>query len=115
MSPRKSVPLARGHAQRTVETDHLTVEIGVLDDVARQRRELVGAPEQLGERHRGGEALLRLFRQREQHGCVEYAGRNGVDADAELRELARGRQGERGDAALRGRVRRLPDLALESG
>ena len=32
--------------------------------------------EQLGERHRGGEALLRLFGQRQQHRRVEDAGRD---------------------------------------
>ena len=46
---------------------------------------------------------------------MEDARRDGVDADAELGEFARRRQGERSDAALGGGIGGLADLAFEGG
>lgn len=37
-------PLTRRHAQRAVETDHLAIEIAVLNHVAHQSRVLRGMP-----------------------------------------------------------------------
>src|SRR4029450_3454266 len=95
---------ARRKPQRAVEADHLAGDIGILDDVPRERGELIGAAEQLWKRHRGGETLLRFFRQCHQHRGVKNAWRDRVDANAELRELARRRQRQRGDAALGGGI-----------
>src|SRR5947208_723263 len=75
-------PSARRHAQRPIETDHLAVDVGVLDDVARERSELIGTAERLGEGNRGGEALLRFLGESHQHGGLKNAGRNGGDANA---------------------------------
>ena len=83
--------------------------------MARERRELIGSSEQFGKRHGGGEAPLRLLRQCHQHRRVENARRDGRDADPELREFARGRQGQRGDAALGGGIGGLSDLPFEGG
>ena len=44
---------------------------------------------------------------------LEDAGRDGHDADPQLREIARDRQRHADDAALRGRVGGLADLAVE--
>ena len=79
------------------------------------RRTRSGRPSSLG----NGTEAARLFcassgsasKQRR----VEQARRDGVDADAELGELARRRQRQRGDAALGGRIGGLSDLALEGG
>ena len=87
------------------------VEIAVLDHVAHQRGILRRLAKQLRERHRGREALLRGFGQRMQHRRGENPGRNAVDADAELRELARRRQDEPDHAAFRCRIGGLADLA----
>ena len=48
-------------------------------------------------------------------GRQEQAGRDGEHANAELRQFARDRQRHRDDAALRGRIGRLPDLAVIGG
>src|SRR5271166_5457244 len=84
---------ARRHAQRSIETDDLPVEIGVLDDMAGKRSELIGAAERLGEGNSAGEALLRFLGDRHQHGGAKNARSNADDANAELGEFARGRQG----------------------
>ncbi len=56
--------------------------------------------------------VLRLLRQIGQQRRQEQAGRDGQHANAELRQFARDRQRHRDDAALRGRIGRLPDLAV---
>src|SRR5580693_2752576 len=59
--------LPRRHAQRAVEANDFAIEVAVLDHVPHQRRILRRLAEQLWKRHRGGEALLRLFGQGMQH------------------------------------------------
>ena len=71
-----------------------------------------GLPEPVRERNRGGERILRLLRQAAEQRRQEQAGRDGEHTDAELRKLARDRQGHADDAALRGRIGGLPDLAV---
>src|ERR1700726_2534674 len=82
-------PSSGTHSQRAVEADDFAVEVAVLDHVADEGCVLRRLAEQLWKRHRGGEALLCSFRQRMQHRRRENPRRDGVDADAELGELAR--------------------------
>ena len=63
-------------------------------------------------RHLGAEALAGLFVQAHQQRRQEQARRDGVDADLEAGEVARGRQREADDAALRRRIGDLADLAF---
>src|ERR1700731_1621087 len=108
-------PSSGTHSQRAIEADDFAVEVAVLDHVADERSVLRRLAEQFWERHRSREALLRGFRQRMQHRGGENPRRDGVDADAELGELARRRHDERHDTALRRRVRSLADLTLIGG
>src|SRR5512134_1292550 len=85
----------RLHAQCAVETDDLAIEVAVLDHMQHERGILRRLTEKLRERHRGREALLRLLGECGQHRRQEYAGRNCIHADTELRELARGGERER--------------------
>src|SRR6202050_914681 len=80
---------ARCHSQRAVEADDFAIEVAVFDHVADESGVLRRLSEQFWEWHRGGEALLRGFRQGVQHRGGENPWRDGVDADAELSELAR--------------------------
>src|SRR5262249_39398667 len=86
--------LPRGHPQGAVEPYDFAIQIPVLDHVLHQRGELRRLAEQFWKWHRGGEALLGAFRQRVQHRRRENSRRNSIDADAELRELARRRQNQ---------------------
>ena len=74
-----------------------------------------GSPSRFGNGTDGAERILRLLRQRAQHRRAENAGRDRQHANAELREFARRRQRQRGNAALRRRIGGLADLALEGG
>src|SRR4051812_27355782 len=65
-------------------------------------------------RHLGTEALAGLFVQAHQQRRQEQAGGDVVDADLLAREVARGRQRETDDAALRRRIGDLADLAFVS-
>src|SRR5262245_59035413 len=101
------------HAQCAVKPDHLDVEVAVADAMKPEVGEPAGLAATLGERNGRAEARLRTLRQCAQHGRAEDAGGDGEHADAELRELARRRHGERCNAALGGGIGRLPDLTLE--
>ena len=109
---RESDALPRRHADGAVETDGFAVEHRVLDDVDREVAVLGGVAEPGRMRHLGAEALARLLVQAHQQRRQEQAGRDGVDADLEAGEIARGRQREADDAALRGRIGDLADLAF---
>ena len=63
-------------------------------------------------RHLGAEALARLLVETHQQRREEDAGRNGVDADLQAGEVARRRQRQADNAALRGRIGDLADLAF---
>ena len=63
-------------------------------------------------RHLGAEALAGLFVQAHQQRRQEQAGRDGVDADLQAGEIARRRQRQADDAALRRRIGDLADLAF---
>src|SRR3546814_16470504 len=65
--------------------------------------------------HRLAEALLRFRRQGEHHRRAEQARRNGADADAELGELARQRQGHAMHGSLGGAIGWLAAPAIEGG
>src|SRR5438093_9801295 len=105
---------ARRHADRPVEADRLAVHHRVLDDVRGKHREFRGTAEARRMRNRLGQALTRLGRDTREDRRVEGAGRDGVDADLAARQVARGDDGHADDACLRGSIRNLPDLALES-
>src|ERR1700689_133657 len=83
------------HPQRAVDADRLAVDVAVLYDVDGERGIFGRLSEAGGERHRGAERVLRWLRQAGHHRRHENARRNRVDPDAELRELARDRQGHR--------------------
>src|SRR5690242_18204015 len=104
-----------GHSQRSVEPNHLAVQHRVLDDMARQRCVLLGAAEARGERHARAERLARLLGEAGHHRRVEQARGDRADADAVLREVARGGERHADDAALGRAVRDLADLAVERG
>src|SRR4051794_25568261 len=53
----------RRHTQSTVQADHLAVQHGVLDDVRRERGELLGAPQARREGDAAAERRLRLLGQ----------------------------------------------------
>ncbi len=85
----------------------------MLDDVLRQLRVLVGAAQARGERHARLQALAVLLGDTGQHRGVDDAGGDGVHPDAELRQVAGGRDGHARHAALGRRIGDLADLALE--
>ncbi len=66
-------------------------------------------------RHLLAETFAGLFAQPHQQRRQEQARRDGVDADQQVREIARHRQRETDDAALRGRIGGLADLAVIGG
>src|SRR5665213_1140749 len=104
--------LFRRHAQRCVEPYHLAIEIGIVDHVHRERSELFRLAETMRERDRGGKRILRLLRQPPEQRSEEQAGRDGENADTELRQFARDRQRHADNAALGSRIGGLPDLAV---
>src|SRR2546425_6739221 len=101
------------HPDRAVEPDRLAVQHRVLDDVQGQRRKFRGTAETRREGYllaeRGAD---RIGQGREKRG-VENAGRDRHHADPELGEVARNRERHAHNAALRGRVGSLADLAVE--
>ena len=83
-----------------------------LDD---HRGQLVGHAQAVREQHGLAELgleRLRAFALAVDRG-VDQTGRDGVDPDADRRQVAGDRQGHADDAALGRRVRRLADLAVE--
>src|SRR5918995_1176274 len=102
--------LLRRHSQGAVQPDRLAVEHLVLGDLAGELGVLLGPSEPRGVRHLGAQRLARLLRQAGEQRCVEQARRNRADANAESREVARGRERKAHDAALRGGVRGLPEI-----
>src|SRR6478672_7811433 len=98
---------ARRHPQRAIQADHLAIEVGVGDDMAGQLGELFGFAQARRERDRGGQRLLHGLGQLLHQRRGEQAGRDGADADAVLRQVARHRQRHAHQAALGGAVRLL--------
>src|SRR5688572_33409951 len=90
------------HSQGAVEPDRLAVEHLVLGDVAGEPGVLLGPSEPRRMRHLGAQRLARLLRQAGEQRGVEQARRDRAYADADPREVARGRERETHDAALRG-------------
>src|SRR5690348_442347 len=112
--PQGEKVLARRHTDGAVEADGLAVEHRVLDDVDRERGIFRGLAETRGMRHLCAEALARLLVQSHQERRVKYPGRDGVDADLLAGEIARRRQRQADDAALRCGIGDLADLAFIS-
>src|SRR5690606_20499539 len=55
------------HADRAVEADHLTIQVGILDDVTDQASELGRLAQTGGERNHLAESILHLLRHPHQH------------------------------------------------
>src|SRR5690242_13290804 len=96
--------LFRREAQRSVETNDLAVEVVVLDDALCQLSVFGGAPHSLGERHLRTPVLLELVGGLAVCRRVDGAGRNGVDADAQRRQVTCGNKRHPEHAALGRRV-----------
>src|SRR3982074_1162344 len=114
-SPRsrgRQQPLPWRHADRAVEPDGLAVQHRVLHDVYREVAVFGGIAEPRRMRHLRAQALARLLVQPHQEWRQKQAGRDGIDADLVLGEIARRRQSETDYATLRGRIRDLADLAF---
>src|SRR5699024_3923026 len=112
---RRRVDLARRHPQCAVHAEALAVEVVLLDDRACQLRVVRRPAQARRERDRRLERLLELLGQAAEHRGLDGARRDRVDADAELREVARGADAHRVDATLGRGVGDLPDLALVGG
>src|SRR5688572_22624270 len=82
------------HAEAAVEPDGLAVEVGVLGDRLHQRRVLLRRTEALGEEHARAEGLALVLGEEAKQGRVHQAWGDGVDADADRRQVTRCRQGE---------------------
>src|SRR5450830_565647 len=95
--------------------ESLTVERKIADDVYRQLCKFLSLAETFGEGDRCRQRLLDFFRQLVQQRRQEQARCNRHHAHAELGEVARERQGQRGDAAFRRRIGGLTDLAVVGG
>src|SRR5580704_5476980 len=102
------------HPNAGVDADGLGVHVRVRQQLDGERGELVGTPEAVWEQH-----VLRQFAleglgalSRPVDGRVDQPGQDGVDPDADHREVSRHREGEADDAALGRRVRGLADLAV---
>src|ERR687897_1282844 len=103
------------HAHATVDADDLGVHVAVAEQLDGHARELVGGAEALGEEHVALELLLELLA-----GLalavdrrVDEAGRDAVHPDSDRGQVAGDRQRDADHAALRRRVARLADLAVE--
>ena len=99
------------HRQAAVDVDGAAVEVVALED------ELHGEPDVLGQadaadRDRRDQRVARLLVHALRHRRLDHARRDGADADAERRELARPRHGVRGERGLRRRVVRLAAVAV---
>src|SRR4051812_46486468 len=95
--------LLRRHSQGAVEPDRLAVQHGVLGDMAGEERVLLGPAEPRRMRYPGAERLAGRLRERREERRVEYARGDRADPDPEPRQIARGREREADDAALRRR------------
>src|SRR5690606_6322966 len=103
----------RCHTDGAVETDRLTVDVAVLEDVRGQLTELVGSAQARRVGHGRLERLADVLAQAGEQRGVHDAGGNGVDADALAGEVACGDDRHSDDAGLGRRVVDLADLALE--
>ena len=98
------------------QPDCFAVEHRVGDDVPTSAAYSDGLPEPAADAAPAGpERVHRLGRQRREHRGLEQSGRDRDDPDLALGQLAGDRQGHADNAALGGRVGRLPDLAVEGG
>ena len=105
------------HANASVDTDGRGVHVTVGEQLDRERRELARVPEPLREEDARAETRLELIR------CgtaavdrgVDEPGQDAVRAHADRGDVTCERQREPNDAALRGRVRDLADLAVLGG
>src|SRR3954463_8597701 len=83
----------RTHADGAVQADRLAVEVGVVEDVQRRRRELLGAAQPRRVRNLGGEARLHLVAVPVEDRGVEDAGGDRADPDQLPGEVPRGDEG----------------------
>src|SRR5215207_5536188 len=112
LAPREGTRLLRLHAQGAVEADGFAVEHVVVDDGTHELGLFLRRPEPRRKRDAGLERLAELLRDRVEHRRCEQPRHDGHDADAVAREVAGDREREAEDAALRGRVGGLADLAV---
>src|SRR5450755_3432162 len=100
-----------------VKTDHLSVQVVVLDQRADQVSEFGGRAHPLRKDHRSGQLGLELLAVGP--GAVDRrvndARADGVDADADRGEIAGGGHGHADDPALGGGIRDLAGLPFEAG
>jgi 3-oxoacyl-[acyl-carrier-protein] synthase III len=116
VSPGGPTRLSAGqHAQAGVEPDRLAVQVAVPDNLQHQRGKLRCLTEPPRRCHRLGQRVLGSRWDQAQHRGIEQAGGDRHHPDAVRREIPRGRKGKADHASLRGRIGRLPDLALERG
>src|SRR5262245_28353966 len=97
----------RGEAQRSVEANDFAVQIVVFDDALGQLRVLDRTAHALGERHLRTPVLLELVGRLAVRRRVDGARRDGHDADAERRQVARRDERHPEHAAFGGGVREL--------
>src|SRR5690242_15778818 len=88
----RSTSLLRAHTDGAVETDHLTVEHHVLDDVHGQCAVFIRLAQPRRVRHLAAERFLRLRGKPCHHGCFEDSRRDGGNADEMASQLASDRQ-----------------------
>src|SRR4051812_33204190 len=103
-------PLLRRHAQSPVQPNGFPVQHAVLCDVTRQPRELLGLAESLREGDLLAKLVACLLWQCSEQWRVERARRDRAYTYSLTRQIARRREREADDPALRRRIGRLADL-----
>jgi 3-oxoacyl-[acyl-carrier-protein] synthase III len=103
------------HAQACVEPDGLAVQVAIPDNLQHQRCELRRLAEPARPGHPLGQRVLGSRGHQAQHRGIEQAGGDRHHPDAVRREIPCGSEGKANHTRLRGRIGRLPDLALERG
>ena len=103
------------HADAAVDPQRLAVHVVVGDELDHHRRQLVRGAQALGEEHALPQVRLELLRPLALpvDGRVDQAGCDRVHADPDGRQVARHGKRHADDAALRGGVGGLSDLAVE--
>src|SRR5215510_4637364 len=110
-----SMILAWAHTQGAVQTDGLTIEHDILDNMPRQSGVFVGSSQAFGKGHSGAQRLPGRLWQASDHGSIEDTGRDGHNANTVGGELAGKRQGHTSDSGFGSRVGRLANLAFKGG